>query len=64
MRIYKVVVDKKPPDCFWCPIKGSSVKLDKTDCGIVTETKLGGGWVKNSRIPDERCLLEERQVTG
>lgn len=60
MKIYKVIVDKKPPSCLWCPLRGSSVKIDKIGCGVKKETNLGGGWVQNSRVPDERCLLEEK----
>jgi len=54
MKIYKVVVDKKPNTCTICPLAqlklcGKDVKVQPTSSGAYIE-----------RVPDKSCLLKTK----
>ena len=49
MKILKVIVDKKPAQCIYCPFYGES-------CGT-WERELGN--LIGKKLPDARCKLEE-----
>ena len=59
MRIFSMTVDKKPTECFLCPIERCGVRMSKGKCGKIEHRKLPGGWETDSRIPDERCIIHE-----
>ena len=58
MKIYKVLVDKKPKGCLLCPLKNSGIKLDLR-CGKKYTRTTSDGWETTSRIPDDRCKFKE-----
>lgn len=58
MEIYKVLVDKKPTECLFCPLKNSGVKLN-LKCGKKDTRNTGDGWETTSGVPDDRCKFEE-----
>lgn len=57
MKIYKVLVDKKPKDCLMCPLKASILATDHKCCKIDNS----GGWNFSHFVPDNGCLLEENK---
>lgn len=59
MKVYKMIVDKKPSWCLMCPLKSSGVKMETPDCGSMKTVNIEGGWQQSGKVPDERCLLEE-----
>jgi hypothetical protein len=61
MEIFKVIVDKKPIQCLFCPILASCVKLTHRPCGKEISAEIEKGWISTFKAPDERCLLEERR---
>jgi hypothetical protein len=61
MRIYEVIVDKKPKTCMLCPIKNSAIKVDMPYCGKWIKEDIGGGWESEHKVPDENCILKERE---
>lgn len=58
ITIYKVIADKRPTECFTCPIKRSGIKTNMGECGKKIKTNLPSGWIEGKRIPDERCVFE------
>lgn len=61
MKVYKMLVDKKPEWCLLCPLAGSSVKIDMPDCGSNKTVDAGDGWTQGGKAPDSRCILVEVQ---
>ena len=59
MKIYKLMVDKKPVWCMLCPLKSCAVKVEMGDCGKKKTVDVGDGWTQSGKVPDLRCLLEE-----
>ena len=59
MKIFSMTVDKKPTECFLCPIERCGVRMTKDKCGKVVHRKLQGGWETDAKIPDERCIIHE-----
>ena len=51
MKIYKVIVDKKPNHCIVCPL----IRLRL--CGKDNTVKPSSSGAYVERIPDSRCLL-------
>ena len=51
MKIYKVVVDKKPTNCIACPL----IRLRLCGKDRVAKPSSSGAYVE--RIPDKNCLL-------
>lgn len=51
MKIYKVLVDKKPNNCIACPL--ISLRL----CGKDRAVKPDSSSAYQERVPDRRCLL-------
>lgn len=60
ITIYKVIANKRPSECLLCPLKSSSVKINKDRCGKKIKTNLPGGWLEEKTVPDERCVFEVR----
>lgn len=60
ITVYKVIADKKPPECLLCPLKSFGVKVNKGNCGRRIKTNLPGGWLEEKTVPDERCVFEVR----
>lgn len=54
MKIYKVVVDKKPTDCIACPL----IKLKL--CGKHYTIRGNSGEIFFGLKPDDRCLLRQK----
>lgn len=52
MKIYKVVVDKKPCNCIVCPL----IKLRL--CGVIVKRQPTSGAIYYETIPDNRCKLK------
>lgn len=51
MKIYKVVVDKKPNNCITCPL--IRLRLCGKDRAVKPDSS--GAYVE--RVPDSRCLI-------
>lgn len=51
MKIYKVIVDKKPNHCIMCPL----IRLRL--CGKDIKVQLSSSGAYMERVPDKRCLL-------
>lgn len=51
MKIYKVIVDKKPTNCIACPL----IRLRLCGKDKTVKPDSSGAYVE--RIPDSRCLL-------
>lgn len=60
MKVYKMIVDKRPAHCLFCPLKCSAVKIDIPECGQMVTEDIGNGWKQGSMRPDHRCILEEK----
>ena len=54
MKIYKIIVDKKPTNCIVCPL----IRLRL--CGKDNTVKLSSSGAYIERIPDSRCLLRTK----
>lgn len=54
MKIYKVVVDKKPTDCIACPL----IKLKL--CGKQYTIRGSSGGIFFGFKPDDRCFLRQK----
>lgn len=59
MNIFKVLVDKKPKNCMFCPLKTSAVKIAEFECGKSKTEKGNDGWISTYFEPDKRCKFEE-----
>lgn len=59
MRIYGVIVDKRPEWCMLCPLMSCGVKIDFDACGEKKTVDIGDGWMRGGKVPDSRCLLVE-----
>jgi hypothetical protein len=59
VTVYKVIVDKRPIQCMFCPINSSGIKITHADCGKRITAEIEKGWQSTFNTPDERCLLEE-----
>lgn len=59
MKVFKLIVDKKPEWCLFCPLRGSSIKVDIPACGKSQTVDVGGGWTQGGMAPDEMCIIEE-----
>lgn len=57
MKIYKVIVDKKPSTCMMCPLKNSATNIE-LKCGK-QYTYEHDGWETTTWVPDDRCKFEE-----
>lgn len=55
MKVYKVIVDKIPTCCLFCPLKSSGVKIEGLECGKTKTEKGEDGWEQTYQAPDERC---------
>ena len=63
MEVYSVTVDKKPKWCMFCPIKATSVKIKTPKCGkTITTAPDAEGWSQGGDVPDERCILLEKEI--
>lgn len=51
MKIYKVIVDKKPTNCIACPL----IRLRLCGKDRTVKPSSSGAYVE--RVPDARCLL-------
>lgn len=51
MKIYKVIVDKKPTNCIACPL----IRLRLCGKDRTVKPSSSGAYVE--RMPDNRCLL-------
>ena len=51
MKIYKVVVDKKPTNCIMCPL----MRLNQCGKDIKVQTTSSGAYME--RVPDGNCLI-------
>ena len=51
MKIYKVVVDKKPTNCIMCPL----MRLNQCGKDIKVQTTSSGAYME--RVPDKKCLI-------
>lgn len=54
MKIYKVVVDKKPNNCIACPL----IRLKICGKDIKVQTESSGAHIE--KVPDNRCLLRRK----
>lgn len=61
MRIYGVIVDKRPEWCLYCPLRACAVKIDFSECGEKKTVDIGDGWTRGGKVPDSRCLLVEKE---
>jgi len=59
MKIYKMLVDKKPDWCLLCPLMSCGVKIEMDNCGEKRTVDIEDGWTRTGKVPDDRCLLEE-----
>lgn len=44
MKIFGMTVDKRPTECFLCPIEKCGIRMTKDKCGKIVHRKLSGGW--------------------
>lgn len=56
MKIYKVIVDKKPTNCIACPF----IRLRL--CGKDRTVKPSSSGAYVDKVPDKRCLLKEISI--
>lgn len=59
MKVYKMIVDKRPSWCLLCPLKSCGVKIEMPECGSMKTVDIEDGWKRNGKVPDKRCVLEE-----
>lgn len=60
IKVFKVIVDKKPTSCLFCPLQSSVVRIDKPQCGKVKTVDIGNGSLSCGKVPDHRCILQEK----
>jgi len=54
MEVVKITVDRRPPDCAWCPLTRPHTR----GCGR-TQTSSCNGGLSVGKVPDARCRLTE-----
>jgi hypothetical protein len=59
MKMYGVIVDKRPEWCLYCPLMACAVKIGFGECGEKKTVDMGDGWTHGGKAPDSRCLLVE-----
>lgn len=58
MKILKIVVDERPKECIICML---NTRTNSEICGKM-ETINTGSWQCIRRVPDERCLIEVKEL--
>lgn len=60
MKVFSMIVDKKPSECVGCPLNVGGIQLMHDECGKrVTVQNAVRGWKESKRVPDERCMIHE-----
>ena len=57
MKVYKMIVDKRPAHCLFLPFKMFGCKIDIPECGQMVTEDIGNGWKQGSMRPDHRCIF-------
>lgn len=59
MKVFSMIVDKRPFECLLCPLHTGGIKLSHDECGKKVTKNISGGWKETKRVPDERRFIHE-----